>query len=747
MRGSTMRRMLFLLAVAWVVAPLLSRAEAQHSSPAVVGMVRGEDGSGLARAQVVVETGSKSVATDAQGRFVVRGLRPGRHRLGISLIGYAPVRRELMLGDSADEVRVEVVLRRTALSLPGIQVTATPTGGDVRAVTQGTTQLSGKALEREMAGTLAETLRFQPGISARSMGPAASAPIIRGLTGDRVLVLQDGQRTADLAGSADDHGVTIDPLSAQRVEVVRGPATLLYGNNALGGVVNVISGDLPTQVSSRPEWALSVQSESAHPGGSATLRASLPVVDDWTMNVRVSGRSAGDMRIPTDPLLGDRLDNTRSRSWSGSVGVGHVGERLVAGTAFKVYDFSYGLPVAPGSEPVSLAGRRYEATGRAELDLGSARFPLLRVDATGQEYGHDELDGAGAVQQTFALDTRTLNLLVRQGALGPFTEGAWGVSGLWKQYAATGTAALTPSADSRGFGVFGFQEVAFGDRGGALQVGGRFDHYAIASRSTPKFGAGRDRSFQALSGSIGVRVPLVQGVSAGFNFARSFRAPTVEELFSGAPHAGTGSVEFGNPDLGAERGRSAEAVLQIQTDRWNGQVAAFRNAISDYVHLVARGDTVVGGTTLPVFVYSQDDATLQGVEGQVEWALRQDLVVGATGDLLHAERSDGTPLSFMPPARLGALLRWDDGTYSLGGNVHHEFRQDRVGAADELPTDAHTVLRATAGVRWTRGSVVHSVTLRAENLGNTLHREATSRVKDFAPGPGRNLALLYRAYF
>lgn len=740
-----MKRHALFLAVIWAaVQPLAAGAQ---NTPSVVGIVRGDDGSALDRAQVVVGTGARAVVTDSDGRFVVRGLRPGPHRLDFSLIGYAPASRELTLPQAGDDVTVEVVLRRTPLSLPGFQVTATPTGGDVRAVTQATTQLSGKALEREMAGTIAQTLKFQPGIAVRSMGSAASAPIIRGLTGDRVLVLQDGQRTADLAGSADDHGVTIDPLTAQRVEVVRGPATLLYGNNALGGVVNVISGDLPTHVTLRSEWALSVQSESAQPGGSAALRVQLPVAENWTVSVRAGGRSTDDLRIPNDPVLGDRLDNTQSRSWNGSVGVGHVGDRLVGGTALKVYDFSYGLPTRPGNDPVSLAGRRYEATGRAEFTLSSALFPLLRVDGTRQDYSHDELDGAGVVQQTFALNTETVNLLLRQGAVGPFMEGAWGASGLFKQYAATGPAALTPAADSRGFGLFGFQEIALLDSGPALQVGGRFDHYGIASKNSPKFGAGRERSFRALSGSVGLRVPLIEGASAGLHFARSFRAPTVEELFSGAPHAGTGSVEFGDPDLKAERGRSVEGVLQIRTGRWNGQFAAFHNAISDYIHLAARGDTLIAGATLPVFVYAQDDAALRGLEGQLEWAAREDLVLGVMADLLQAEQSDGTPLSFMPPARLGALLRWDNGTYFLGGDVHHEFRQDRVGAADEHPTDAHTIFRAMAGMRWARGSRVHSLTLRGENLGNTLHREATSRVKDFAPGPGRNLALLYRLYF
>ena len=185
----------------------------------------------------------------------------------------------------------------------------------------------------------------------------------------------------------------------------------------------------------------------------------------------------------------------------------------------------------------------------------------------------------------------------------------------------------------------------------------------------------------------------------------------------------------------------------MHRSRWNGQLAAYRNTIAGYVHLASRGDTVVGGATLPVFTYAQSDATLRGVEGSLEWMARRHLVLGVSGDLLRADQEDGTPLSYMPPPRLGGMVRWDDGAFTLGGDVHHELRQDRVGAADELPTDAHTFLRLSAGVRVVRGGAVHSVTVRAENLTDEVHREATSRIKDFAPGPGRNVALLYRVFF
>ncbi|HEV2148944.1 MAG TPA: TonB-dependent receptor plug domain-containing protein, partial [Longimicrobiaceae bacterium] len=244
----------------------------------VAGTVRDDAGRPLAGAQVLVVRTGRTATADGEGRFVVTGVPRGSYRVEAAHPGHAPSARTVAV-PTADPV--EIVLVRTPLSLPGIQVTATPGAGDTRAVTQATTQLAGRALEREMGGSLAQTLRNQPGVAVRSMGPGAAAPIVRGLTGDRVLVLQDGQRTADLAGSADDHGVTIDPLTAQRVEVVRGPATLLYGNNALGGVVNVISGDLPAAPPSRPEWAVAAQTESAFPGGAASLRGTLPLGGGW----------------------------------------------------------------------------------------------------------------------------------------------------------------------------------------------------------------------------------------------------------------------------------------------------------------------------------------------------------------------------------------------------------------------------------------------------------------------------------
>jgi iron complex outermembrane recepter protein len=730
-----------------LLAVALPLRAAVSEVPPVSGVVRAADGAPLPHAQVVVATTGRGTLTDAQGRFTLRNLPAGAHRISVSMIGYAPETIEVVVPASGEAVSVELTLRPTPLSLPGLQVTATPTGRDALAAAQATSQLSGRALERNLSNTLAKTLEVQPGIAVRYNGPAASMPVLRGLTGDRILILQDGQRAADLAGSADDHSVTIDPLTAQRVEIVRGPASLLYGTNALGGVVNVISGDILNEVPAQAQWSASLQSESAFPGGGASVRGLVPLTERWALTLRGAGRSTGDVRIGADPELGDRLANTFHRNFSGALGLGYSGGRVSGGLSFQGYGLEHGVPMPPEEdEEIVLEGRKYTGTGQLNVALGSAVFPALRLQAAATDYTHEELED-GDVEMAFGLRTQTVDALLRQTAFGPFSEGAWGMSGLFRQYVATGEEQLTAPADSRTIGAFVYQEMPLFTNGASLQLGARADHYSIASKDDPVFGAGVSRSLTAFSGSAGLTVPVMPGFSASLSAARSFRAPTVEELFSNAYHIGTASYEIGDAELRPEFSQGLDAVLRVHRAALSAEFSAYGNQIDNFIHFEERGDTTIAGATYPVLAYVQDRARFFGVEGQAEWVAVPNWVVGVRADLVRAELADGTPVPFIPAARLGGSLRWDDGTFSVGGALRHAFRQDRVGLDDETPTAAYTLLDADAGIRLIRSGRIHSVTLRGDNLTNALYRDAASRIKDFAPNPGRNVALLYRVYF
>jgi iron complex outermembrane recepter protein len=713
--------------------------------PPVEGVVRSSAGVPLAHAQVYVVSTGRGAVTDEQGRFVLRGLPAARHRVEVVLLGYRPWLREVDVPSSGTTIRLEIVLQPTALAIPGIQVTATPGGRDALGVAQATSQLAGRELERRMAGTLAQTLEAQPGMGVRYNGPATAAPVIRGLTGDRILILQDGHRVSDLSGSADDHSVTVDPLSAQRIEIVRGPASLLYGTNALGGVVNVISADYNTSVPSTAHWSASVQSESAFPGAAGSVRTVLPLSQRWVLTARANGRTTGDARIGEDPLLGTHLENTHHRSGGIAAGLGFAGDALTAGFSLQAYGMAHGVPLPPGENvEIILTGRRLTASGNAQLRLRSTLFPALRLQASATDYAHDELEH-GNVEMAFGLRTVTSDIQLKQAPRGVLSEGALGASVQWRSYVATGAEQLTAPADSRAFGIFTFQELPL--RSASLQAGARVDHWQVASRDDPSFGPAVQREFTALSGSLGATVPLADGISLGMSAARSFRAPRVEELFSNALHIGTASYEIGDPDLRPEIASGIDAALRAALPRVSAEVSAYVSGIRNFVFFEARGDTVLDTTTWPVLAYAQDRATFHGVEGRVEWEVRPHWVTSVQGDVVRATLAGGEPVPFLPPARVGAGARFDDGRWSAGVGARHAFPQLRVAPADEVATNSWTLVDAHAGARLRRGRQVHSLTLRADNVFDVLYRDAASRIKSFAPNPGRNVAILYRVYF
>lgn len=725
-----------------LTAPASARGQASY----VTGTVRCTAGEAVAGAQVLVVATGRGVVADAEGRFRLRDVPAGAHRLEVTMIGFAPGRADVVVPVEGAPPPVDVVLVATPLSLPGMQVTATPAGRDPLGVTQATTEMSGRALERNLGTSLAHTLGSQPGMAVRYNGPGISMPVLRGLTGDRILILQDGQRLSDLS-NADDHALTVDPLAAQRIEVVRGPASLMYGTNALGGVVNVISADIPFAAPTTPQWSATLQSESAFPGGAASLRGLVPLNERWAVTMRGAARSAGDVRISEDPVLGARLANTGHRNVSAGTGLSYATSRVTGGATLTGYALEHGVPMPPSEEELLLLrGSKVQASGRVDVALTSPLFSMVRVQGMASDYRHDELED-GELLMAFGLRSQTVDLMARQREMGPVTEGAWGVSGLFRQYAATGEDQLTAPADSRAWGVFTFQELALGHGAPRFQLGARADRYRIASRDDPAFGPAVERAFTAFSGSAGLSVPLGAGTAFSIHAARSFRAPTVEELFSDAYHVGTASYELGDPDLTPEFAQGLDVVLRIHRSRLNAELSAYGNVIRDFISFEARGDTTIAGSTWPILAYAQDEARFLGAEGSLAWAASRKLVLGASGDLVRARLSDGTPVPFMPPATVAGSIRWEDRAFSMGTGVRHALRQHRVGLDHEQPTDSYTLLDMDVGLRMVRAGRVHSFVIRADNLTDVLYRDAASRIKDFAPNPGRNIALLYRISF
>jgi iron complex outermembrane recepter protein len=397
-------------------------------------------------------------------------------------------------------------------------------------------------------------------------------------------------------------------------------------------------------------------------------------------------------------------------------------------------------------EEIRLVGGKIGVSVRLDADLPASVLDALRVQASATGYRHEERVDE-EVEMAFGLRTQTFDLLLRKESAGGGASSAVGASGLFRQYGATGEDQLTAPADSRTMGMFVYQEISLSAGGAALQIGGRVDGHRIASRDDVRFGPGVTRGFTATSGSLGFALPLREGVSAALSVGRAFRAPTVEELFSDGFHLGTASYEIGDPSLRPEVSEGLDAVLRIHWQTLSVDVAGYGNRIAGFVHRQPQGDTIVAGSTWPVLAYLQSPATLVGIEGQAEWVIRRSLVLGGSGDVVRGALADGAPVPFLPAARVAASLRWEDGRRSLGAEVAHALAQQRTGLVDAWPTEAYTLVHVHAGLRILQGARLHSLQFRADNVLDALYRDAASRIKEFAPNPGRNLSLMYRVQF
>lgn len=322
--------------------------------PAVLGTVTDSAGAPLSNVQVTVSSVNRSTITDDNGKFAMRALPAGTYHFDLLRIGYMGQHIEVIVPAEGADVTLKVTMRPATIRLSSVNVTATPTGTDPLKITQATVQLSGKELQRALGVSIGATLSGEPGMATRFNGPVASAPVIRGMTGERVLVLQDGDRAGDLSSAAVDHLNAVDPSAAERLEVIRGPASLLYGNNALGGVVNVITNDIPQAVPSRITGFAFGQGESVTPGGVGNLGLSAPLGSKFALSARGGYRKFDEMRVGGGTIQ----PNTNGHTANGTGSLAFINDHANVGVAFRDMEFEYGLPFAEGGEQVRIEGSR-----------------------------------------------------------------------------------------------------------------------------------------------------------------------------------------------------------------------------------------------------------------------------------------------------------------------------------------------------------------------------------------------------
>ncbi len=672
-------------------------------------------------------------------------------------------------------------------------ILVTAAGVDRLDVVAGTSVVSGITLQRESAGQIGDVLDQIPGVTASGFAPGASRPVLRGFGGERVRVLTDGVGALDASGASADHPVSVDPLIADRIEVLRGPAVLLYGSSAIGGAVNVITKRIPPRLPTEPihiDALASIDSAANLREGGLSLDA--PLGGGFAFHIDGSYRNTDDIEIPgfaaTPDLRADLLAdaaeeeeeghleeaeelregaNTRDylpNSWTEATSFGtglafFSGDSNI-GVSFDYYDTSYGVPGLPGvghvhgdeeedhdedaeggeeeEGPVSIGMKRYRVDLRGQLDLGDGFFDHVQTRWGWSDYTHTEFEGdeTGTVFDVQGVEGRIELVQSRRGNL----RGSIGAQYSHVDFEAIGAEAFVPPSITENFALFTLQELYFD----AIEVeaGARFETTSVSESLN-----GRDRSFDTFSGALGASYTLFDDFRLGVNLSRAERAPSAQELFADGPHVATQQFEVGNDALDVEGAWGLEGYLRGDIGAVQVNASVYRNWFDSFIYLAETGLEEDG---LDVFNFLQQDADQWGFEGQVTFPLLHNgeftLLGDLRGDYTEATLANGDPVPRIPPLSLSGALEAQTGHFDVRAEVEWNDSQNRV-APLETPTDSFTHVNLSVAWHPFEGESNLTVLAAVDNLFDEEGRRHASFTKEFVPLQGRNFRLSVRSSF
>ncbi len=646
-------------------------------------------------------------------------------------------------------------------------------------VLSGVAVLTGADLAENVRPSLGETLAQTPGVSATSFGPNASRPVLRGMQGERVRLLSNGIGSIDASNTSADHAPAINPLLAQRIEVLRGPQSLQYGSAAIGGVVNVIDRRVPTTVPDEPiHFAALADYGSAANERSLSASADVRLGGGWVGHIDGSWSKTGDLRIPGYALTPElraealassllpgqdidfaanaavegKLPNSAGRTWSFATGIGYINDQGSIGVAYSRLDNRYGIPIRYATQPdqeqeaPTIALKQDRIDAQVALNLSEGLLDRMTFRYAYADYRHAELEEDGAVGTQFFNKGMEGRLELAQNERGGWS-GASGLQFVFRDFSVVGEEAFLPANTTSNFGLFTVQQLQRGPL--RLEAGLRFEHSvqtATPDSTQPQFYSG-ERRFDAISASVGGAYDVAPGWKIGLSLSQTERAPAAEELFANGPHKGTETYEVGNPALVLERARSVEAILRGSGDGYDIELSAYHSWFDNYIYEAHTGAFEDG---LPVIQIGQADARLYGFEVQGSLVLARPGVwtIKAEGlaDYVHTTIVGVGPAPRIPPFRVKGGLKAESPHLELGAEVERVTAQNRV-AAYETVTPGYTLVNLS--LSWRPWGALRPLTIfaAANNLFDVEARRHASFLKDYAPLAGRDLRVGARVEF
>ncbi len=705
-----------------------------------------ETGIAVSFSYIHLEELNRTTTSNREGYFELRNIPSGDYTLSIHRIGYKTQKREVEL---LNTISLDISLTPTILSTETIEIIASNnelTGSNIEHVSQ---TLSGTSLRRDLGSTLANTLGNLPGIDQRSLSNTPTRPVIRGLGDERVIILEDGLSTGDVSDQSPDHSVSVDPIASAEIEIAKGAAALQYGANAIGGIVNVVNNLISTTRPNSITGSATLGGESVNTSGSGAVNLSLPF-NNFVLNTHLNGRIGGNTNTPDGTI-----DNTEFATTNSSIGLSYVQDWGYIGVSFGTYLSNYGIPPDPRGHPdgVDLEMEKFNYAIKGEYLFRDSFLKTIEADFSLNNYFHAEFETPTSIGTEFGLVTAVAQVNFNHGSLGILKNGKFGLAAETEDYSVFG--ASTPDANSYRLGAYVIENMQFDALN--IEAGLRYDYVLnkpVEEDPDSDIGFIKAKDYHAISSSVNAWYELGKGFSIGTVLLHSFRAPSLEELYSEGPHLAVFTFEIGNPNLEPERGLAKEIFTRWQGDASTFQLALFHNGFSNFIYAENTGMQNPRFPGLDNYQFTGTEARLYGFEVAGESKITNSLVAEASASLTIGEQDTTSvlgetgvqPLPLIPPLKANLSLKYVKGGFEVGSRVILASKQDRTGAFED-ETDGYVLTNLFSQYRFSSNKLLHTFSFGITNLFDVEYRNHLSLIKDLHFEPGRNFTLLYRVYF
>ncbi len=684
---------------------------------------------------------SKIFTCNDEGSFNISDFQYGRYTFVLNHIGYLENISVVNINEDLDKQIAFYLIPRN-IELDPVIISDYKSFTKFDDLNELSNVLKGKELQKQLGLTLASTLKNEAGLAMRSMGPAPSRPVIRGLGSNRVVISEDGIKTTDLSATSPDHAVTIDPFTISRIEVLRGPKVLTQSSTTIGGVVNVVREEISEKIHDNLTGQIGVFGESANMGYLGSVMLEVPF-DPLVVKGEFSRRKTSDLNTPIG-----QLKNSDSENLNFSFSSSYIFDNGFVGASFRRFELDYGVPggfvgAHPNGVDIGIYKNQYNIKSKYNFEnlfLENIKFSFNRVF-----YRHKEFESSGAIGSEFEVINYLGDIQLNHSKVGIFENGIFGISSEYRNFDIGGFVFTSPSK-SLNLSTYLIENAKLNKF--SFEFGMRYNYDQITpieEKFSAIIGTIQSRNFNTYSLSFSALYEQSKNVYFGANISKSSRVPTIEELFSEGPHLAAYSYEIGNPTLLAESGFGSELFVYHQFEDLYFNLTFYRNELNNYI-IPRNSGEVNYATFLPIYKTEGVGALFYGFESRIDWTACECLQLSNTLSFTRGTFKNGNSLPQIPPFKGLAEIKYKTANLNVGLAAEWALKQNKLDEFEE-PTNGYFVLNLFFQYSLTNESNTSNIGLNIDNILNTEYRNHLSRVKSILPEAGINFRLSYKMYF